>query len=174
MTLENEADKNKITRIFEEYKGLMFHVAKGILSDHASAEDAVSDSLEKIIKNLHKIDSVSCYKTRSLIVIIIRNTAINHYNRMKRIDGSQEAEIEKIADASPQLPDKIVCIEGFNNIVSIINSLPDTLRDVAKLWLLHEWSYKEIADLTGISYDNVRVRVSRARKAIKNMLANKD
>ena len=167
MAIESEADKNKIIRIYEEYRGLMLYIAMQVLKDHALAEDAVSESIEKLIRNLHKVGDISCYKTRSLIVVIVRNTAINIWRKAKRTAGSGDIEIEQVVDKAPIAPDKIVSIEGYNRIVDIINSLPDTYRDVAVLSFLHEYSHSEIAEMLGISYDTVKMRISRAKKTIR-------
>ena len=169
MTIESENDKNKIISIYQQYRGLMFYIAKQILKDQASAEDAVSDSIEKLIRNLHKIDDISCYKTRSLIVIIVRNTALNILKKAKYTDIS-DPQTEEAADTSPIAIEEIVSTEAYNKIVEIINSLPDTYRDAAVLSLLHERTYDDIAGLLDISYDAVKMRLSRAKKIIRNKL----
>ncbi|MCL2400494.1 MAG: RNA polymerase sigma factor [Defluviitaleaceae bacterium] len=169
-TLDSEADKNKIVQLYEKYHRLMFYVARKVLSDHALAEDAVSESIEKMIYNIHKIDDISCYKTKAFIVIIVRNTALNILKKKGRTDTHLDVDSEVIADESFLVSDKIISIESYNNIVSIINSLPDTLRDVAVLSLVHEQSHSEIAEILEISYDTVKMRLSRAKKTIRTKL----
>ena len=167
LALTNEADKSKIIQIYEEYRGLMQHVAMQVLHDRSSAEDAVSESIEKLINNIHKVEDVSCYKTRSLIVIIVRNTAINIWKKNKRAGYGQDDTIAMEADKAMDAPDKIVSLEGFNKIVEIINALPETYRDVAELSLIHNYSHSEIAETLGINYDTVKMRLSRAKKTIR-------
>ena len=168
MAIENEADRNKVEQIFEKYYGLMFYIANGILKDHASTEDAIADSIEKLIKNLHKIGKISCDETRRLIVIITRNSAINIYNKNKKIDVGLE-DYETVDDA-PLVLDKIINNEVYNNMVNIINALPPLLRDAAALHILHDWSYKEIEELTESKPGTVRMRIHRARKIIQEEL----
>ena len=81
--LNGQEDKNKFELLYEKYRKLMFYIANNILNDEYLAEDAVHQTFIKI-KNLDKIDDVSCHKTKSFIVIMVRNTAINMYNRRKR------------------------------------------------------------------------------------------
>ena len=167
MTIKNEDDKNKIVQIYEQYRGLMLHIATQVLHDRATAEDAVSESIEKLIRNLHKVGDVSCYKTRALVVVIVRNTAINIWNKNKRAGYGNDDEIERISDKAPLLSDNIVSIEGYDKIVDIINVLPDTYKDVAVLSLLHEYSHSEIAKILDIGYDTVKMRLSRAKKILR-------
>ena len=41
------------TELFSRYKSVMIHVALGILKDKQFAEDAASEAMIKIIKNIH-------------------------------------------------------------------------------------------------------------------------
>ena len=170
MTIKNEEDKSKISKLFEEYYSLMMYVAKGILKDHALSEDAVSDSLLKIIYNIHKFEEISSPKTRGLIVIIVRNTAIDIYKKMMRNKWDNEVSIDDITDKSISVSDEIIGVESYNKLVDIFDLLPDSLRDVAELALVYEYSNKEIAEILDINYETVRKRALRARNFIKNKL----
>ena len=169
MSIESDFDKNKVIEIYEQYRSLMMYIAMQVLHDHALAEDAVSESFEKIIKNIHKVGDIACYKTRSLIVIIVKNTAINIWNKRKRTDTS-DLDNHNPADNSPSVSEEIITAESYNKLVKIIDNLPDTYRDVAVLSLLHELSHQEIADTLNISYDTVKMRMSRAKKEIRKKL----
>ena len=159
--------EEKVLQIYEKYHRLMLYIAKQILSDHALAEDAVSESIEKLIRNIHKVGDVSCYKTKSFVVIIVRNTALNILKKQGRTDSYEEAEFEKIPDKDTNISDEIISAEGYNKIVDIIDALPDSLRDTAILSLVHGQSHEEIAETLEISYDAVKMRLSRAKKTIR-------
>ena len=68
--VDSEADKSKLTQIFETYYGLMMHVAYGILKDRASAEDVVQDSFLKLLRYLDKIEKIPCHKTKGFVVVL--------------------------------------------------------------------------------------------------------
>jgi len=59
MALDNENDRNKIEQIFLKYRGLMHYIARSILTDSSLADDAVSESFLKIMKNMDKIGEYS-------------------------------------------------------------------------------------------------------------------
>ena len=75
--IETEEDRVLFEQIYYKYKGLMFHVAYGVLGQREDAEDAVQMAFEAIAKNIEKISSVDCPKTRSYIVIITERKAID-------------------------------------------------------------------------------------------------
>jgi len=171
LSLLNESEKSKIIQIYNEYYGLMMHKANEILNNRALAEDAVCESLEKIMRNISKINDVPCYKTKSYIVIIARNTAIDILRKNGRVDKSFDIENEIIIDAAPSLPDNMVNIEGYKQLFDIVNSLPNSLKEAATLSFVHEFDYNEIAEILGISYNAVKTRISRAREIAKIRLA---
>jgi hypothetical protein len=54
----------------------MFYIANQILKDDYLSEDAVEQTFVKIIENLDNISDVDCHKTKSYIVIMVRNCSI--------------------------------------------------------------------------------------------------
>ena len=170
--MRSEDDKNKMISLFNEYYYLMLHIAMEILKNRALAEDAVSTSIEKIIKNISNIEDVSCYKTKAYIAIIVKNTAIDILRKTTR-DHSPVGDLENlpdIIDTDPFMPENFINMEGYKSLVEVIKTLPDTLKDVTILSLVHEYSHKEIAEMLDLSYDVVKMRLSRAKKTIKNIL----
>lgn len=74
-TIENFSDRLKIERLYMCYRSLMYKEALEIVQNSHSAEDAVSESFVRIIKNLHKIDEQNRPKAQSFLVIICRKFA---------------------------------------------------------------------------------------------------
>lgn len=74
----------EMERLYREYRAPMFRIALAILRDEGLAEDAVQQSFLKIFQNFEKIDRTDCNKTRSFIVILVKNTAIDLYRRRGR------------------------------------------------------------------------------------------
>lgn len=50
--IETEEDRVLFEQIYYKYKGLMFHVAYGVLGQREDAEDAVQMAFEAIAKNI--------------------------------------------------------------------------------------------------------------------------
>ena len=152
----------------------MIHIARGMVNDHALAEDIVSEAVIKLIRNTDKIDSLGCYQQKQYIVFIIKNTCIDHYRKVnkRKIDtvGDWSEDTMAIEDINNDPLDEIISKEGYESIVNAIMALPDTLKDVTYLYLVHGHDHDEIADMLGISYDNSKMRLSRAKKMVKKIL----
>jgi RNA polymerase sigma-70 factor (ECF subfamily) len=164
--LTHVSDIQKVEALFVKYRGLMHHIARGLLSDTSLAEDAVSDSLVKIICNLDKIEDVSSPKTRSFIATIVKNTCLNIYNRDKRESPEGEYIFDDAADDCIDPEREIISCESYERIVSLIGELPTALKEVLTLSLLNELSYREISNITGDNYETVKKRAYRARQTI--------
>ncbi|MDK2986830.1 MAG: polymerase sigma-70 factor, subfamily [Clostridia bacterium] len=163
--LNGQEDKNKFELLYEKYRKLMFYIANNILNDEYLAEDAVHQTFIKILKNLDKIDDVFCHKTKSFIVIMVRNTAINMYNRRKRSSVVPFDEAQWCIDR-----EALEAAEGMEMLIQLIINLPVIYKDVLTLKYVHGFSNVEIASLLGISEAAVRKRLERARRKLNEAI----
>jgi RNA polymerase sigma-70 factor (ECF subfamily) len=52
-----------------------------------------------------------------------------------------------------------------------LHELPATQREAFLLKCVEEWTYEEMAELTGANVSALKMRVSRARDALRTMLS---
>ena len=71
----------EMEKLYLEYRSPMYRVALSVLRDEGLAEDAVQQSFLKMFQNFDKLDLSDCNKTKSFIVILVRNTAIDLYRK---------------------------------------------------------------------------------------------
>lgn len=166
--IETEEDKNKFTLLYEKYIKLMFYVANQILKDDYLAEDTVHQTFVKIIEDLDKIAEIDCHKTRSYIVTMVRNCAINLYRERKNhMSVSLDDEIELTNNYSFE-------VEDMDTLEQTIAKLPIIYKDILILKYVQEFSNAEISKSLGISEANVRKRLERARSKIQQMLEKEE
>ena len=163
--IDTPEDKNKFEQLYMKYRRLMFYIANQILKDEYLAEDAVHSTFLKLIDNLDKIDEVDCHKTKSFIVIMVRNHSINMYNQRKRRKLIPFEGLEAIYSVNDDID-----ISELGTIEGAILKLPDIYRDVMILKYVHELSNTEIALQLDITEATIRKRLERARIKIKEIL----
>ena len=151
--------------IYEKYKYLMFSIAMDVLNDKFAAEDAVQEAFLKIIKNSNKIDDINSNRTKRLIITITKNSAIDIYRKQKK-RWNTEIEMDKIVDLEKS---DIYTIEDNEKFLEI-EGLPDIYKEVLILKYASEFTNTEIAELLETSEMNIRKRISRARKLLKQKL----
>lgn len=153
----------KIERIYQLYKKQMLYVANSILHDEYLSEDAVHQAFIRIIDNLSKIEEVESHKTRSFVVIIVENIAIDLYRKRKRKAVLSLNEFEyQIADETQT--------SSFYGIEQAIMALPLEYRNVLRLKYSLGYHNREIAEILEIRESNVRKRLSRARTMLEEIL----
>ena len=67
------------------------------------------------------------------------------------------------------MPDinEVLSTVGINFILDVINGMDDKYRDALSLKYLYGYSNSEIAKLLGITEDNARMRIYRAKAILK-------
>ncbi len=170
LALETEDDRNKFTALYKHYESSMYNIAFSILRDRYLAEDAVHDALLKIINYIPDISDIKCHKTKALIVIIIKSTAIDIYRKRDKQFTNEKTEVPEEADTVELPLDQVIAYESFNELKMKINNLNKEYLDIVMLKHLYELSNSEIADVLCISGDAVRQRLSRAKKAIRKLI----
>lgn len=160
-------EEEKFQMVYENYKDLMYHVAYRILQNHHDAEDALIDALCKIDRNISRIGDVKSKQTKSFVVTITQHQAIDLYRRKKR---REEVSLEAYGEGESTdfvLPEG----EGVSVLSEAIARLPKNYREVILLRYAHGYSAREMADMLDCSISNVEKRLFRAKRKLKQMLA---
>ena len=152
--IETPEDQTKFEVLYLEYKGLMYHVAFGILNNEQDAEDAVHQAFVKVAENMEKVDEPVSVKTKSYLVTIVENISINVWSFRSR-----HTEVP-VDDNNVGL---MVEYRGPDGLALCMSKLSPRYREVLTLKYHHGFDNKEIAKMLGVSYDNVRKLEQRAR-----------
>ncbi|MFT6904693.1 MAG: RNA polymerase sigma-70 factor (ECF subfamily) [Oleiphilaceae bacterium] len=165
--------------LVRENIGWMIPLASRMLQDRQLAEDVVQESLINAFQSLESFEGRSSLKTWLHRITV--NIALAKLRKMKRLE-------ELNVDYNLAEYDRYECrIESrWENLVSIqevlesdslsalvrqkISALDDPLRIILQLRDIEGYDTDEVADLMGLSKSNVRVRLHRARAALKIIL----
>jgi RNA polymerase sigma-70 factor (ECF subfamily) len=103
----------------------------------------------------------------SLLFTIARNAILDHSRKLRRNEPFEEGQ----NDPSSIDPEQRLLIrESYRQVLSAMKHLEETERDILALVVSSKFSYREIAQLTGTSEVNVKVKVHRARTKLKKIL----
>lgn len=164
--IDTDAEKQKFIIFYEQYRKLMFYIAKEILKDDHLAEDAVQEAFLRIAKNFHKTGTVTSHETKAFAVIITRNAAIDIYNKEKKITKINQYLSESIETETDDFTEKT----SYKKLLGYILELPEIYRDVLYLNLVYDYQFNEIANLLGISTENARKRAQRGKKILQEKI----
>lgn len=161
-------DKETIFRkALQEHKARIQGICSRYLSDADDRADVYQEIVINIWKNLDKWRGEAQIGT--WIFRIAVNTCLLHLRKEKRrnqvMEHEQKKEIQNIPDPSTNTPDgpderKYAFFRIFLGKLSPIDRMTVSLY-------LEEVSSREIAEVTGLTEGNVRVRLHRIREQIK-------
>lgn len=169
--IDDELSRTLFEQLYMLYRHTMIYEANQILHDQMLAEDAVHDAFLRIMDHLANISDPECHKTRAFVVIVVRNIALDYCRRKKR-----QAETGFYDDAFAYSEDALNPEETFQlkelqrDINQIITQLHPTYAEVLALKFTFDYSDQAIAQLLGITHENARTRLHRARRQLKQKL----
>ncbi|HOX36410.1 MAG TPA: sigma-70 family RNA polymerase sigma factor [Candidatus Brocadiia bacterium] len=160
------------------YENLLYSIAMGILRHREDAEDAVQNALTGAIEHLDGFRGEASFKTW-ITRITVNASLKNLRSRGRRAAISLAASTEDdgliphpdfIAEWRGE-PSEILAGKELNRLLdSAITALPENYRMVFLLRDIEELSVAETAEILGISEANVKVRLLRARLALREKL----
>lgn len=161
--LPEPEEKRKFERLYHTYRQTMYCAAFRILQDSHDAEDAVHQAFLRLVDHLEKINENDCHKTRGFLVTIVESTAIDIYRHRKRKSGTPFDEVCTDITA-PECP------EDRTAVALAFSRLPVAYSTVLRLKYSHGYDNREIAVLLKVTEENVRQRLSRAKKKLAELL----
>ncbi len=156
--------------LINRHKDRIFTTILFIVKDSYIAEDLFQETFIKIIKNLKKGKYNEEGKFLPWAIRIARNMAIDYFRKMKRmptITGSDGEDVfRKIKLAVDNREEQMIRTEKENIVRDVISRLSEEQRQVLILRHYGDLSFKEIAEMTGVS---INTALGRMRYALNNM-----
>lgn len=140
---------------------LMFSCAKGILCDNDDVHDCLQESYAGLWNNRGRLLEIG--NVRGYCLAVVRNSAMQMIRLRKISIPVEEAHInEGIQNYSVETRDELKLA------LRLVAELDERKRRVLELNAMSGLSASEIAEATGLSNENVRVLLSRARKEMRD------
>lgn len=147
------------------YKDKLFRLALRITLNRAEAEDIVQDTLIKVWEQreeLSEIKSIEAY-----CMTICRNLSLDRSEKKENQNIGLNEQLHDIGSSYDSPSRKLIEKENLLLVEQMINKLPERQRTIVQLRDIEEKSYKEIAIILGITEEQVKVNLFRARQKIK-------
>ncbi len=164
--LDTVKEKNCFLELYDLYRQDMYKTAYYILKNHHEAEDAVHEAFMIIMKNLNKINEINCPRTRGYLIIIVKNVALKKYNKNKKTEYIDDKDVFEDTDIEEQVLSEI----GYEKISEMMLLLPENYYQILYLSVYMGFDIKEISENLGITYENAKKRLQRAKLKLKKML----
>jgi len=158
-------------QIINRHKNKVFAYISLYIRDQALAEDLFQDTFMKVIQSVRAGKYQDNGKFISWVMRIAHNLIIDHFRRIKQMNTVSNDDYEsdlfnskKLCDSNVE--DDMISKQIQKDVRKMISFLPDDQREVVILRHYAGLSFKEIADLTGVS---INTALGRMRYALINM-----
>ena len=144
----------------------LYAFAYKMLKNQQESEDIVQNVLVKLWKKRDELDNINNLKT--LAITMTKNECIDVLRRWRfseKSDVDSAAQQEKSDSLSPL--ENMVSDETRNMMRQIISDMESPYKEVITMREIEGLPYEEIAGMTSLTVNNLRVIVSRARQIIK-------
>ena len=148
-------------------KNELYRLALRITLNPAEAEDVVQETMIKVWNRRDQWDEIESIE--AFCLTICRNLAVD---KMRKIEG-QNQSLDEVANDAPDRSyssnpeEQAMQQDRIELIRRLIGQLPEKQRSAMQLRAFEGKSYKEIAAIMGISEEQVKVNIFRARQAIR-------
>lgn len=172
-------DEGAYETLVREHLGPMLAVARRILRDEDAARDAVQDAFVSAFRSIGRFRERSSLSTWLYRIVV--NACLMKLRRARRRPELPIGELQpKFASDGhfaepvlewPDSPEVLLQSKEMRTLVRAqIDRLPARYRTVVMLRDIEELSTEEVATLLGISRNAVKIRLHRARQALKALL----
>lgn len=172
-------DVAALEETIRQYGGRMLAVARQLLGNEQDAQDAVQDAFVTAFRSLDKFERRSSLATW-LHRIVVNSALMKRRSRNRRHEESIEALLPKFKEDGHQAQPTPRWSESASSALeqeevraqvrASIDRLPETHRTVLLLRDIQGLDTETVSELLGISPEAVKVRLHRARQALKTLL----
>ncbi len=169
-----KSENEFLQELFNRHLRLVFLICMKYLKDEDQAKDMSMIVFEKVSVDIKKFE---IHTFRSWLHVVTRNACLmelRKHSNSKTIHIAEEKEMEKIMESV-----SFVHPEDTNNreltltqLESAISSLEPEQKQCIELFYLREKSYKEVADITGYSINQVKSSIQNGKRNLKIILIN--
>ena len=159
--------------------GVKSHISRYV----AQKEDIEDICLESFQKAFSQIASYNPeYKFSTWLYRIARNTAFDYLNKHDREKNNMPttsinediAELKELPAAMHNPEEDIINQQEYDKWLTNIEKLKDDYRLIAKMNLIDNFGYKEIADALDMPINTVKTKIRRAKAQLLKMMDYSD
>lgn len=155
--------------IYDDHYLRVKKFVRALLRDEYAADDLCQETFIRAQESLDELKDPS--KVSSWIFRIAYNLCQDHFRKLKSASAIQKAKLERF-EVSPtsSIHQELEQRQMSRCVQDQISLLPESLRTVIILFDLMGCTHQEVSEILGITRENVKVRLHRARKRLKALL----
>jgi RNA polymerase sigma-70 factor (ECF subfamily) len=156
--------------LVERYKNKLYGFIFNKVRDRDLADDLFQETFVKVIQTLKQGQYAEEGRFAPWLFRIARNLVVDHFRRdgrMPKVRSTDTFDVFKVVkDPDHSVESALVNDQVLRDTEKLLEYLPAEQREVVVMRIYQDLSFKEIADLTGVS---INTALGRMRYALINM-----
>ncbi|MCK4750612.1 MAG: sigma-70 family RNA polymerase sigma factor [Bacteroidales bacterium] len=162
-------DKESFAWLVDTHQDMVYTICLRMITNEADATEAAQDVFVKAYRSIQDFQEKSKFST--WLYRITYNQCISVIRKkVKIIDLVDEVPHDAVSEDDMSGLDRISAEERGRYLQMAIEALPETDAVVVTLFYYDELSLEEIADITGLTGSNIRIKLHRSRKKMYQVL----
>ena len=171
VTLYLQGNNSAFDILLDRHKDRLYNYIYFIVRSREVTEDIFQETFVKAIVTLQQGRYVNDGKFSAWITRIAHNLVIDQFRteRNENVISNDESEIDLFNNAKlveGNIENRMVNEQVLKDVRALVDELPDCQREVVFMRYYQDLSFKEIADITGVS---INTALGRMRYAVLNM-----
>ncbi len=158
----NNSSAQKV--LYQKFAPTMFGICLRYASDYHTAEDILQDGFIKVFRNIDKFRGDGSLE--GWIKRIFVNTAIEQYRRAAKM--YRFTSLELVMENS--FEDRRLLNLEHNELLALIQQLPDGYRLVFNLYTIEGYTHEEIANELNVNIGTSKSQLARSKKYLRKLI----
>lgn len=167
-------DNNAFTQLIDRYRTRVYRQIFYIVKDEELANDLYQDTCIKVLLMLREGKYNEEGKFGAWLLRVTNNIVMDYYRKspapamssLYTTEGDPDDVFNRVELSEPPAEQYIVEAQVKEAAVKLMNSLPETQREILEMRFYQDMSFKEIADKKGMS---INTALGRMHYAVNNM-----
>ena len=163
-------DESALKTLITRHEKKVFSYIMISVKNRELAEDIFQDTFIKVINTLRSGNYKEEGKFVQWVMRIANNLKIDYFRKMQRMpvfEGNGDFDIfDVIYGSDPSVEQKMITEQIYEELRVLITMLPDEQREVLEMRIYNDISFKDIAEITGVS---INTALGRMRYALINL-----
>lgn len=161
-----QGDAEALDELYKAYARKMKGVCRGYVSDEQTVDDILHDAFVIIFTSFDRLRDAQ--KAESWMMAITRNVASKYKDHLNAAPTVPLEEAEKVPASGEEATVRGIPLD---EVMQMIDRLPEGYANVFRLSVFEGLSHKEIAALLGIEPHSSSSQLARAKKMLRKLLA---
>jgi len=149
-------------QLYKLFAAKFFGVCLKYSANHAEAQDNLQDGFLIIFNKIEQFNFKGSFEGWAKRIMI--NNALQKFRGVRHLEIVNE---DIVAEEPVELDDENISLDY---LISIIQELPERYRMVFNLYVLDDYSHKEIAEMLNITTGTTKSNLARARIILKDKI----